>query len=138
MEICDAGGIKMKAEDFDKLVDARLGFCGRTLQIKAAEYATSDRLHNFKVAAALQDIEPETALLGMWAKHIVSVVDIINAIEHHSKVPEPKLLSEKITDVINYSLLLEALIEERRAEEELNKKKSFSNLSQKHHIKCSI
>jgi hypothetical protein len=106
----------MNAKDFEKLVDDRLGFCSRTLQIKAKEYATSDRLHNFKVAASLQDIEPETAPLGMWAKHIVSIVDIINAIEHQGRLPDAKLLNEKLTDVINYSLLLEALIEERRLE----------------------
>jgi hypothetical protein len=104
----------MNAKDFEKLVDDRLGFCSRMLQIKAKEYATSDRLHNFKIAAALQSIEPETALLGMWSKHIVSIVDIISAIEVDHQLPDAKLLGEKITDMINYSLLLEALIEERR------------------------
>lgn len=80
----------MNAAEFDKLVVARLGYCHQILNAKANEYATSDRLHNFKVAAALQDIEPETALL-----------------------------SGKITDMINYALLLEGLIEERRADEEV-------------------
>ena len=105
----------MNSDQFEKLVEARLGHCHRTLQLKAKEYATSDRLHNFKVAAALQDIEPETALLGMWAKHIVSIRDIIEDIEHRGKIPKSALLSEKITDVVNYALLLEGLIEERRA-----------------------
>ena len=105
----------MNASEFDKLVVARLGYCRQVLNAKASEYATSDRLHNFKVAAALQDIEPETALLGMWAKHIVSIRDIIEDIEHRGKIPKSALLSEKITDVINYALLLEGLIEERRA-----------------------
>lgn len=109
----------MKVEDFNELVEGRLGFCSRTLQIKAGEYAASDdRLHNFKLAADLQSIEPETALLGMWAKHIVSIVDIVSEIEHAGVLPKPGKLSEKITDVINYALLLEALIEERRAVEE--------------------
>lgn len=108
----------MKSEDFDKLVEARLGFCARILQIKAGEYATTDRLHNFKVAASLQDVEPETALLGMWAKHIVSIVDIVNKVERTGKVPDRSLLKEKLTDIINYALLLEGLIEERRAVEE--------------------
>ncbi|NMC10240.1 MAG: hypothetical protein GYA39_04580 [Methanothrix sp.] len=88
--------------------------CNSTLQIKAKEYGTTDRLHNFKMAAAIQGVEPETALLGMWAKHLVSVIDIIHDIEQHGKLPTKELLSEKITDSINYLLLLEALIEERR------------------------
>jgi hypothetical protein len=104
----------MIAKDFEKLVEDRFGYCSRTLQRKADEYATDDRLHNFKVAAALQGIEPETALLGMWAKHIVSIRDIIERIEHQGTIPAPGLLSEKITDVINYAVLLEGLIEERR------------------------
>lgn len=104
----------MSPEDFGQLVDARIAVCNQTLGRKATEYATDDRLHNFKVAAALQGIEPETALLGMWAKHIVSVVDIVNKIEREGIIPSKELLSEKITDVINYPLLLEALIEERR------------------------
>lgn len=107
----------MSPEDFEKLVEDRIAKCVETLDLKATEYATSDRLHNFKVAAALQDIEPETALLGMWAKHIVSVVDIIYGIEHRAEIPSRGLLSEKITDVINYALLLEALIEERRCDQ---------------------
>ena len=107
----------MNASEFDKLVVARLGYCHQVLNTKAGEYATSDRLHNFKVAAALQDIEPETALLGMWAKHIVSIRDIIEDIEHKGMIPKSALLSEKITDVINYAILLEALIEERKEAE---------------------
>jgi hypothetical protein len=104
----------MSPEKFELLVKDRMAKCAKVLDLKAGEYATSDRLHNFKVAAALQDIEPETALLGMWAKHIVSVVDIIYGIEHRGEIPSKELLSEKITDVINYAHLLEALIEERR------------------------
>jgi hypothetical protein len=104
----------MRPEEFEKIVEERIAKCAETLDLKATEYATSDRLHNFKVAAALQAIEPETALLGMWAKHIVSVVDIIYGIEHRAEMPSKELLSEKLTDVINYALLLEGLIEERR------------------------
>lgn len=106
----------MMPEQFEKVVEDRIAKCTQVLDLKAGEYATADRLHNFKVAAALQNIEPETALLGMWAKHIVSVVDIIYGIEHRGEIPSKELLSEKITDVINYAYFLEAMIEERRGE----------------------
>ena len=55
-----------------------------TLTAKAAEYATDgDRLHNFKVAAAVQGISPTAALAGMMAKHTVSVYDMIGDGEVH-------------------------------------------------------
>jgi hypothetical protein len=104
----------MKAEEFNKLVEARLKVCSETLQKKADEYAASDdRLHNFKVAGAMLSCTPERALLGMAAKHLVSVFDIVSNIEH-GKVPDDKLVLEKLTDTINYVILLEALVQERR------------------------
>jgi hypothetical protein len=102
----------MISEDFDKLVEGRLGFCSRTLQIKAGEYATDDRLHNFKRAGDVMGCTPEQALKGFWVKHLVSLFDIIDDLER-GKLPAPGLLSEKITDTINYPLLLEGLIQER-------------------------
>jgi hypothetical protein len=99
----------MRPEDFDKLVDERLGFCKRTLQLKANEYATSDRLHNFKRAGKMQGCTPARALSGMWAKHIISILDIIDSIER-GNVVDGSILSEKLTDNINYLLLLEAVI----------------------------
>ncbi len=106
----------MKPEDFDELVTARFGFCARTLQLKGSEYSTNtDRLHNFKIAAAFQGCEPESALLGMWAKHLVSIRDIVDGIEA-GRLPDEKMLSEKITDSINYLVLLEALFLERMGE----------------------
>ena len=104
----------MIASDFERVVDERIAKCAETLDLKAGEYAAnSDRLHNFKVAGALQGCSPERALLGMWAKHIVSVVDIVRDIEDGT-LPTEQLIHEKLTDVINYAFLLEALIEERR------------------------
>jgi hypothetical protein len=64
----------------------------------------------------LQDIEPETALVGMWAKHVVSLVDIVEKLEMYMVEPAVDLVEEKITDVINYMILLEALFAERREE----------------------
>ena len=103
----------MISSDFDSVVGGRLAKCTQTLALKADEYATDDRLHNFKVAAVLQGCTPERALLGMWAKHIVSIVDLIREVDG-GKLPAEQLVHEKITDTINYALLLEALIEERR------------------------
>jgi hypothetical protein len=77
---------------------------------KAREYATEDRLHNFKVAAALQGCTPAQALAGMMAKHTVSVYDMAR---NGREYPQA-LWDEKITDSINYLLLLAAVVREGR------------------------
>ena len=101
----------MKQEDFDKVLGSCLDSIRATLLRKGAEYAAdNDRLHNFKVAAAYLGITPEKALMGMLAKHLVSVRDIAN---DPGAVP-PDVLHEKVIDSINYLILLEAAITERR------------------------
>ena len=80
-----------------------------TLLQKAKEYATDgDRLHNFKVAAAVQGITPVQALAGMMAKHTVSVYDMAGTGMQYPV----DLWEEKIKDSINYLFLLWALVQE--------------------------
>lgn len=98
----------MKSETFNQIVDAQLERCRNILCAKAKEYATEDRLHNFKIAAALEGAGPIQALSGMMAKHTVSVYDMAMSGETYPQ----ELWDEKITDHINYLLLLKALVEE--------------------------
>ena len=101
----------MKQEDFNKVVDEVMAACSETLAPKGEEYSRNgDRLHNFKVAGLMQNISPEKALGGMMAKHLVSIMDII---DDPDGVQE-KVLYEKTQDAINYLILLTALIRERR------------------------
>lgn len=98
----------MKVEDFNKIVKKQLDTCKQVLVSKADEYATEDRLHNFKVAAIVQDLMPQQALAGMMAKHTVSIYDMCN-----TKACYPMAVwNEKITDHINYLILLKALVTE--------------------------
>jgi protein-tyrosine phosphatase len=107
---------KMTADVFNEIVERRLIMCRVTLSRKKEEYSREeDRLHNFKVAALFEDVTPEMALRGMLTKHVVSVYDMVDDIEFRDKIPTHEMLHEKITDWINYALLLEALIEERRS-----------------------
>ena len=109
----------MTSEKFDEIVESRLEKCRGVLAKKGVEYSQdSDRLSNFKRAADFECEEPEMALRGMLTKHIVSVYDMVDNIEFDDVLPPKELLSEKITDCINYLMLLEALIEERREEYE--------------------
>ena len=98
----------MKTAQFNQVVKEQLKRCTDVLIVKAREYATDDRLHNFKVAAELENCIPRQALAGMMAKHTVSIYDMCNS---GQKYPI-ELWNEKITDHINYLLLLRAIIEE--------------------------
>lgn len=98
----------MKTEQFNTIIAEQIQRCTDTLIVKAKEYATEDRLHNFKVAAELEGIAPIAALAGMMAKHTVSVYDMCNS---GAEYPV-ELWNEKIGDSINYLLLLSALVRE--------------------------
>lgn len=104
----------MNAETFNQIVSEQIQRCLDVLVVKAKEYATDDRLHNFKVAARLQDISETEALAGMMAKHTVSVYDMCCDGERHPLAT----WNEKITDSINYLLLLSAVIRERPEDEQ--------------------
>ena len=102
----------MNTENFNKIIHEQIERCENTLCKKADEYAVDDdRLHNFKVAAGLQDCLPTTALGGMMAKHTVSVYDMIRGLENGMCYPI-ELWNEKIGDSINYLLLLAAAVRE--------------------------
>ena len=96
---------------FEEIIEERISKCKEVLVVKAKEYATEDRLHNFKVAAELQGCSPVKALAGMMAKHTVSAYDLINDFEAGETISQD-MWNEKIGDSINYLLLLEALIVE--------------------------
>lgn len=103
----------MNSKDFEAVLEERLNKCKEVLGVKASEYATSDRLHNFKVAAVLQHESPIKALGGMMAKHTVSVYDLIEAENSGQAIPI-ELWDEKIGDHINYLLLLWAAVVESK------------------------
>ena len=101
----------MKVERFNDCIEKRIDKCKQVLVKKADEYATEDRLHNFKVAAELQGVNILTALAGMMAKHTVSVYDLIQEVQKGDR-PHREMWDEKIGDSINYLLLLDAAVEE--------------------------
>lgn len=115
----------MHASDFDMVLKAQIAATKRVLGNKGGEYATEgDRLSNFKTAAKLQNCKPRQALGGMLAKHIVSVFDMIDE-------PEPRpfeVWDEKITDSINYLILLRGLVvDEMNEKTGENRKQSASD-----------
>ena len=102
----------MYQNEFDPIIRRQLDRCEDLLAIRGNEYATTDRLHNFRVAASMQDTTMRSALAGMMAKHTASIYDMINdEIDAHNK----EKWDEKITDHINYLLILQAVLYDERS-----------------------
>lgn len=93
-----------------KFVKEELDTAYNVMQYKNSGYSTEkDALHNFTIAAELQDCSPAQALGGFMAKHFVSVYDLINS------TPIDKNFDtwhEKITDSIAYLAILHAMMQE--------------------------
>lgn len=97
----------MTTEEFNETIAQQMNLCSSLLTQKQNEYApVADKLHNFKLAAHLQQIPVKQALAGMMAKHTVSIYDMLYSDE---TFPIEKW-EEKITDHINYLLILKAVL----------------------------
>lgn len=115
----------MEHKIFNKLLMKIIRRTNLVLATKSAEYSTnSDKLYNFKRSGERRRKTPEEVLMGMAEKHYTSITDIVDKIELENqkaglRIPvRPSFLTkdkleEKITDGINYYILLEALIKER-------------------------
>ena len=100
--------------EFSKVVDNRIEKIIGTLQKKAIEYSgDGDRFHNFNVAARIIGSTPEKALQGMMLKHLVSVFDLVEWAQTGDERLSESMIDEKIGDLINYLILLEAMLKQR-------------------------
>ena len=101
----------MELTEFEELLKNRINKINETLAVKGSEYSSKiDRLHNFKSAGRMKGETPQEALWGMLMKHLVSVEDLIKDRLENNR----HNVDEKIGDVINYLILLEALFEDLR------------------------
>ena len=99
----------MTQQNFEEIVNLQLSICKELLVDKGKEYSlTGDRLDAFKKAASLQGETMKQALCGMLAKHVVSIYDMCMSGNRF----QAEKWTEKITDAINYLLLLMAAIRE--------------------------
>mgnify|MGYP003312018185 CR=1 FL=1 len=97
----------MTNTEFNIVVKEQLERIEKVLVKKAGEYSLeTDRLSVFKQAAGLTGETPEKALYGFMLKHIVSITDMIQS---EAAFPE-SLWLEKMTDIHNYLILLQALL----------------------------
>lgn len=105
----------MTNQDFQVVVKEQINRCYELLGVKNAEYTSndSDRLDYFKKAATLNNVTPAAALFGMLSKHVISIADMCTI---PGKTYDMDRWNEKITDTINYLLLLRALVEEEHGQ----------------------
>lgn len=98
--------------EFDSIIENQVKVSQDLLVQKSAEYfGAVDRLHNFRVIAALTGQPMREVLAGMMAKHTASLYDLLYSGFMHDK----HLWDEKITDHINYLLILQAVLYEERS-----------------------
>lgn len=105
----------MDNKTFKDILDTQLDVTTKMLASKNTEYAPGDVdvLHNFKQAAHVQENKPRQALAGMMVKHTISIYDMING----DTLFDDAKWDEKITDHINYLILLKAITSEENAED---------------------
>jgi hypothetical protein len=113
------GDNKVNFERFQKVLETRIEHMRETLSTKSAEYSSdSDKLENFKDAAAMLNTTPEYALWGMVTKHIIALQKFIHQLYSDEIVAvNYAQWDEKIGDIICYMVLLDALIQERQNED---------------------
>jgi hypothetical protein len=99
----------MTKNEFSKRVEKRIDLIRQTLLTKHKEYAKDDNVfRNFDEAAggfSLHSTSSEV-LWSYMTKHLVSIKDIVA----DNKPVKSEVVSEKIGDVINYLILLEAML----------------------------
>ena len=104
----------MNHKEFNDVVTKELDYVRELLCSKSKEYDFGeDRFHSFKIGGQLQGISQEKCLLGYLTKHIVSIYDMCDKVEEFSF----EKFQEKITDYINYGLLLLGMIQEEKNKE---------------------
>jgi len=109
----------MTNEEFNsKYLPDMLDHTKRVLAAKQGEYsANQDRMHNFKASAILQGLvtvnNQESAAWNLVSKQITSVIDMVN---DDKGIYPYNHIQEKIGDVVNYFLLLGAMISDRIVE----------------------
>ena len=100
---------KFSHDDFNVFLQAWLVRIKSILGQKAGEYAQDgDRLFNFRLAAKINGQTMPQALWGMATKHLVSVMDLVEG----RLQPTPEIVEEKCTDLVNYIILLSAVLYE--------------------------
>ena len=106
----------MTTKELEAVFEEQVERCRKVLLIKGKEYTPdeADRFSSFKTAAGLQHTTQIQALLGMLAKHIVSLYDMSYV---GTEKYDMAVWDEKITDAMNYLFILKAILKEEEKSE---------------------
>lgn len=89
---------------------------------KGGDYATEDKLSNFKEVAAITKQSPARVVLTMIATKVSRLSNLIDK----EGEPNNESVSDSTLDIANYAVLLDAVIRESEYEEKPAKKISKS------------
>lgn len=96
----------MQLDQFEGILDTQLKRVRDVLVAKRDEYANVDVLANFKKSAHMRGVGIPQAITGMMVKHTTSIYDMVES----GKPFSVEVWDEKITDHINYLILLRAAL----------------------------
>lgn len=120
----------MDSQKFNQLIEQQLSYCKELLSSKNDEYAKkTDRLSNFRQPSSLLGMCPAEVAFCYDTKHIASIQKIVHEISQ-GKLPTKELWREKITDYINYGLLMNACVMEtldKEKEQEYYSSEEYGN-----------
>lgn len=100
----------MLSKDFDSLLRIKHEEEEKLLASKGLEYTIgdSDRLIAFKEIAKQLGITPKQVCMVFMTKHFFSLCNYVSG----QAIPTTEQLSDRVTDLRNYALFLEALDED--------------------------
>lgn len=97
----------MKLDRFEEVIKKHIAKIDHLLLVKAKEYASDeDRLHNFNKGAQITGECREKVLFSFALKHLISVMDIIDAHNKNGTLPNQATLDEKFGDLGAYIAIL--------------------------------
>lgn len=115
----------MKQAQFQEIVNETISAIQGLLKVKGAEYAGSeDRLANFKRGATLTGCTPLQCTFIYASKHYDSISTYIKNCAAGTEQVLSEPIEGRLDDLINYCILLKALIKEDEAE------KSFDEMQE--------
>jgi len=109
----------MDYKTYTDIINTQIDKCQTMLTKKRAEYADDENpIGNFVRTQQLRKHKTVVnALAGHMDKHTISIYDMIEAHERGVRFPQ-SMWDEKITDHINYFLLLQVALETDKEREE--------------------
>lgn len=110
----------MTREEFDKLLCHRIDAVNSIVAAKGEEYAEDkkDRLEHFTYMGRLLGTNEFDSWRGCWIKHYARYFKAVEAcMEDPGYIPPADIGDKNVTDMIIYLILGEALLKERRSQQ---------------------